>query len=99
MQGRTAKLPFHPRTYAIASPINPAAWRSFADALRAFATGDYKGIDLDHCLENTGVIASWAKSIIDLFLGTYKKSHSQGMVFIQALDDLYTTAYSGAPKD
>jgi primase-polymerase (primpol)-like protein len=72
------KIPFNPRTGEKASPIDPATWGSFADALSAYANGAGKGIgfvfgqdnpftgvDLDHCIEeNTGRVAPWAKAIV-----------------------------------
>jgi putative DNA primase/helicase len=87
VQGRTSKLPFNPRTHAIASPSNPATWGSFAESLRALASRDYNGIgfalsrsdpftgiDLDHCIdENTGGIAPWAQLIVEQFPDTYQE--------------------------
>src|SRR5690348_10102770 len=90
VQGKVKKLPFNPHTGELASPTNPATWGSFADALRAYGQRDGKGIgftfsdndpfagiDLDHCMENTGEIAPWAQQILNAF-NSYKEVSQSG---------------------
>ncbi len=87
IQGKVKKIPFNPNTGEKASPTDPATWGSFQDALGAYARGagkgigftfadtdPFTGIDLDHCIdENTGEIAVWATSVLDLFPDTYQE--------------------------
>ncbi|MCI9450021.1 MAG: hypothetical protein HFE30_07200 [Clostridiales bacterium] len=75
---RRDKLPINPRTGEGAKAGNPTTWGTFDEALRAcrdkgysgigfeFAeNGGIVGIDLDHVVDEDGVIKSWAQVIVD----------------------------------
>jgi len=62
---KPSKIPFNPKTGAIASPTDPTTWGSYDDAREALNTGNYSGmgfvftesdsfvfLDLDDCAEN-----------------------------------------------
>ncbi len=75
VDGQKKKPPFNPNTREPASPTDKTTWGTLESALRALATGNYRGIgfmlshspftgvDLDHCIEG-GTVQPWAQEII-----------------------------------
>jgi putative DNA primase/helicase len=76
-RGKPTKVPYDPRTGALARSDDPATWASYAQAKAAWDRhpqrydglgymfrGDYTGIDLDHCVNAAGTIDSWAQGIL-----------------------------------
>ena len=72
--GKPTKVPYGPRTGALARSDDPATWASYAEAKAArdrrpgrydglgyMFSGDYTGIDLDHCVTADGRVDSWAQ--------------------------------------
>jgi putative DNA primase/helicase len=75
---KSTKIPFNPRTGALARSDDPVTWASYAEAKAAWDkrshrydglgymfSGDYTGIDLDHCVNAAGAIDSWAQEVLD----------------------------------
>lgn len=71
------KVPYNPHTGRRADTTNPKTWGAFAVALRAartrkhsgvgfvFSPGDpFVGIDLDDCIDDSGMTADWAQEIL-----------------------------------
>ncbi len=89
--GRWAKVPISPATGRAADSTNPATWDTFEHALATararrqpgigfvFSPDDpYAGVDLDKCRDSvTGVIAPWAREIVDL-LDSYSEVSPSG---------------------
>ncbi len=81
IDGKRKKPPFHPISFAPASPADKTTWGTLESALSALATGRYQGIgfmlsrspftgiDLDHCIRE-GSMQPWAQEIINA-LDTY----------------------------
>jgi hypothetical protein len=80
--GRPVKIPYNPGNGRRAEADNPGTWRHRASAeswssnsdgdgvgLMLAGVGDFHlgGIDLDTCRDKSGVIADWAREIIDRF--------------------------------
>lgn len=82
------KVPHSPHGNYKASTTTPKQWGSLAQALAAakrygydgigfvFTGSGFFGIDLDHCIEN-GVLADWARTIVDSF-ATYAEVSISG---------------------
>ena len=76
--GRKTKVPYNPVTGYGARTNDPSAFVSYGTAVNASGyegigirvSGNFVGIDLDHCVEN-GELVPWAKEIIDRFNDTY----------------------------
>jgi len=78
--GKLTKPPFCPATRSLASVNDPGTWGTFEEARCAYANGCYSGlafiltagdpftgIDLDHAVEASGQMTSWARVIVDHF--------------------------------
>ena len=89
--GKRAKLPHTPTTYAPAKVTAPTTWGSFAQAASVaiknpavgigfvFSPEDpYTGVDLDSCIEADGQIASWAQAILARLPGAYVEYSPSG---------------------
>jgi len=74
--GRITKVPYCARTGGAGSSTNPETWstyeqaRAVADAYNGIGftlaeSNRLVGIDIDHCIDDQGVIAPWAQAIID----------------------------------
>jgi putative DNA primase/helicase len=83
------KKPFIPGTHTLASPTDPATWRTFDEAYAAYRRGgwdglwlamsaddDLVGIDLDHCIAD-GVVDPWAQVYVRL-LDSYTEISPSG---------------------
>jgi putative DNA primase/helicase len=75
--GKPSKVPYNPRTGTLARSDDPATWASYAEAKAAWDkrshrydglgymfSGDYTGIDLDHCVNTAGTIDPWAQVVL-----------------------------------
>src|SRR5207302_5181026 len=77
---KLTKVPYNPRDGRKAKANDKATWASYAQATRTatkyakeYAGLGYEfdqergitGIDLDHCIDESGTIASWAQEIIN----------------------------------
>ncbi len=81
INGKLKKPPFHPISFAPASPTDSTTWGTLETALTGLATGRFQGIgfmlsespftgiDLDHCIQE-GRLQPWAQEIINA-LDTY----------------------------
>ena len=71
---KSTKVPYDPRTGALARSDDSATWVSYAqakaardkhpgryDGLGYMFCGDYTGIDLDHCVQADGCVDAWAQ--------------------------------------
>jgi putative DNA primase/helicase len=76
--GKPTKVPYNPRTGALARSDDPATWASYAQAQAAWDkrshrydglgymfAGDYTGIDLDQCVNAASTIDPWAQEVLD----------------------------------
>ncbi len=75
--GKVGKIPFNPRTGRNAASDNPETWGTFEEAVLAYQNGGYAGVgfvltknnpfcgvDLDNCIDDIGIIESWAWKVI-----------------------------------
>ncbi len=75
--GKTTKVPYRPDGKMAAS-TRPGDWATFNEVREAFKSGQWSGIgfvfsedtgicgiDLDHCINSSGEVESWAKEIIE----------------------------------
>lgn len=98
IEGRPTKCPFRPVTGIKASSTDATTWTTFKVARAAYARGSYEGvgfvfaegggltgIDLDECIDETGVMAPEAQEIVDAFSSYTEVSPSgRGVkIFIQ----------------
>src|SRR5829696_7847270 len=76
--GKPTKIPYSPLTGERASSTNPDTWAGYSEAVAAYKERGYCGIglvftkdddlvgvDLDHCVNETGEIEDWAREIIN----------------------------------
>lgn len=92
---RFTKPPYCPATGTLAAVDDPRTWGSFEEACQAFLRGHYAGvafvltpwdaftgIDLDHVIEASGQMASWARTIVDHFASYTEWSPSRAGLHI-----------------
>ncbi len=108
--GRKTKVPYNPVTGYGARTNNPSTFVTYETAVNASGydgigirvSGQFVGIDLDHCIEE-GNIAPWAKEITDRFADTYIEVSPSGegiRIFCLLPDDLnYDTETYYIKKD
>jgi primase-polymerase (primpol)-like protein len=78
------KIPGDPSSSKPAAWSNPATRCTFGEAFMAYESGRFQGvgymmgsepgiigIDLDHCIDEDGSIAPWAREIVESFAGAY----------------------------
>ncbi len=87
--GKPTKVPYDPATGQMARTNDPATFRSFADAMKAYAMGGYDGIgyrvsegigaiDIDHCIREDGSLNDVAASILGFFPDAYFERSPSG---------------------
>ena len=108
--GRKTKVPYNPVTGYGARTNDPSTFVSYDTAVGASGydgigirvSGQFVGIDLDHCVED-GNIVPWAKEITDRFADTYIEVSPSGTgirIFCLLPDDLnYDTETYYIKKD
>lgn len=77
--GRLTKVPYSPKYHGKASSTNPDSWGSFDLANKKLESGEYSGLgfvfsqstgliflDLDHCLDDKGILTSQSKDILEI---------------------------------
>src|SRR5690242_18897861 len=75
--GEPTKVPYTPRTAKRAESDDPETWGTYQEACQALCRHgkrydgvgymfhrEITGIDLDHCIDETGQIEPWAQTII-----------------------------------
>ena len=91
VDGRQTKIPVNPRTGGNAKTDTPSTWVDFETALAyydrnpAYVSGvglvlrgtDLVGVDLDHCIDDKGIIAPWALAYARSF-NTYTEVSPSG---------------------
>jgi len=89
--GKPTKIPYDARTGKPASTTDPTTWATFDEAVRAYGDGNnytgigivfceegpLAGIDLDDVIDGSGIMASWARTLIEQF-DTYTEISPSG---------------------
>ena len=87
--GRRTKVPYNPRTGALAKTNEPATFSDFSTAMKAYAIGGWDGIgyrvsegigaiDIDHCIREDGSLNDVAASILGIFPNAYFERSPSG---------------------
>ena len=87
--GRRTKVPYNPRTGALAKTNEPATFSDFNTAMKAYAIGGWDGIgyrvaegigaiDIDHCIREDGSLNDVAASILGIFPNAYFERSPSG---------------------
>ena len=77
-QGKPTKVPYNPKTGALARTNDPATFSDFGTAMKTYALGGWDGIgyrvsegigaiDIDHCIREDGSLNDVAASIMSFF--------------------------------
>jgi putative DNA primase/helicase len=94
-QEKYTKTPYNPRTGRKAESDNPQTWASFEEARHVYERsqqgsnpydglgymfhGDVTGVDLDHCVSETGTIDAWAQAYVRALNSYGERSPSDGV--------------------
>ena len=87
--GRPTKVPYNPRTGALAKTNDPSTFADFNTAMKAYAIGGWDGvgyrvsegigaIDIDHCIREDGSLNDVAASILGIFSTAYFERSPSG---------------------
>lgn len=87
--GRPTKVPYNPRTGAMAKTNDPSTFADFNTAMKAYAIGGWDGIgyrvsegigaiDIDHCIREDGSLNDVAASILGIFSAAYFERSPSG---------------------
>ena len=87
--GRPTKVPYNPKTGALARTNDPSTFSDFSTAMKAYAMGGWDGIgyrvsegigaiDIDHCIRDDGSLNDVAASIMSFFPDTYFERSPSG---------------------
>ena len=87
--GRPTKIPYNPRTGALAKTNDPSTFADFNTVMKAYAMGGWDGIgyrvaegigaiDIDHCIREDGSLNDVAASILSFFPNTYFERSPSG---------------------
>lgn len=87
--GRPTKVPYNPRTGAMARTNDPSTFADFNTAMKAYAIGGWDGIgyrvsegigaiDIDHCIREDGSLNDVAASILGIFSTAYFEKSPSG---------------------
>ena len=87
--GRPTKVPYNPRTGALAKTNDPSTFADFNTAMKAYAIGGWDGIgyrvsegigaiDIDHCIREDGSLNDVAASILGIFSSAYFERSPSG---------------------
>ena len=87
--GRPTKVPYNPKTGAMAKTNDPSTFTDFNTAMKAYAIGGWDGIgyrvsegigaiDIDHCIREDGSLNDVAASILGIFSTAYFERSPSG---------------------
>lgn len=87
--GMKTKVPYNPRTRALARVNDPTTFADFASAMKAYAMGGWDGIgfrvsegigaiDIDHCIREDGTLNDVAASVLGIFTDAYFEKSPSG---------------------
>ena len=87
--GRPTKVPYNPRTGAMARTNDPSTFTDFNTAMKSYAIGGWDGIgyrvsegigaiDIDHCIREDGSLNDVAASILGIFPDAYFERSPSG---------------------
>ena len=87
--GKPTKVPYNPRTGALARTNDPSTFADFSTAMKAYAMGGWDGIgyrvsegigaiDIDHCIREDGSLNDVAASILGIFSDAYFEKSPSG---------------------
>ena len=87
--GRPTKVPYNPRTGALAKTNDPSTFADFGTVMKAYAMGGWDGIgyrvsegigaiDIDHCIREDGSLNDVAASIMSFFPDAYFERSPSG---------------------
>ena len=87
--GRATKVPYNPRTGAMARTNDPATFSDFNPVMKVYAMGGYDGIgfrvsddigaiNIDHCIREDGSLNDVAASILGFFGNAYFERSPSG---------------------
>ena len=87
--GRATKVPYNPKTGALARTNDPSTFSDFPAAMTAYAMGGWDGIgyrvsegigaiDIDHCIREDGSLNDVAASILGIFSDAYFEKSPSG---------------------
>lgn len=87
--GRPTKVPYNPRTGAMARTNDPSTFADFNTAMKSYAIGGWDGIgyrvsegigaiDIDHCIREDGSLNDVAASILGIFSKAYFEKSPSG---------------------
>ena len=87
--GNKTKVPYNPRTRALARVNDPSTFSTFSDAMKAYALGGWDGIgyrvsegigaiDIDHCIREDGSLNDVAASVLGIFTDAYFERSPSG---------------------
>lgn len=87
--GRPTKVPYNPKTGAMAKTNDPSSFADFNTAMKAYAIGGWDGIgyrvsesigaiDIDHCIREDGSLNDVAASILGIFSTAYFERSPSG---------------------
>ena len=88
-QGKPTKVPYNPKTGALARTNDPATFSDFGTAMKTYALGGWDGIgyrvsegigaiDIDHCIREDGSLNDVAASIMSFFPDAYFERSPSG---------------------
>lgn len=88
-QGKPTKVPYNPKTGALARTNDPSTFADFGSAMKAYAMGGWDGIgyrvsegigaiDIDHCIREDGSLNDVAASILGIFNDAYFERSPSG---------------------
>lgn len=87
--GKPTKVPYNPRTGALARTNDPSTFGDFAAAMKAYVMGGWDGIgyrvsegigaiDIDHCIREDGSLNDVAASVMSFFPDSYFERSPSG---------------------
>ena len=87
--GAKTKVPYNPRTGALARVNDPSTFADFASAMKTYAMGGWDGIgfrvsegigaiDIDHCIREDGSLNDVAASVLGIFTDAYFERSPSG---------------------
>ena len=87
--GRPTKVPYNPRTGAMAKTNDPSTFADFNTAMKSYAIGGWDGIgyrvsegigaiDIDHCIREDGSLNDVSASILGIFSTAYFERSPSG---------------------
>ena len=88
-QGKPTKVPYNPKTGALARTNDPSTFSDFGTAMKTYALGGWDGIgyrvsegigaiDIDHCIREDGSLNDVAASIMSFFPDAYFERSPSG---------------------